>query len=81
LTFLTWDDADQDKVLAWRAELADRCPGCGTQSWEDPSTFAAEKLVCITCQKLQLKRADVFETASPEPGKSGVHIVLRRQSG
>jgi hypothetical protein len=44
-------------------------------------SFSAEKLVCITCQKLQLKRADVFETASPEPGKSGVHIVLRRQSG
>jgi hypothetical protein len=64
--------------MAWRAELADRCPGCGTQSWEDPSSFLADKLVCHTCQKLQMKRADVFEADPPAPGKSGVHIVLRR---
>jgi hypothetical protein len=57
--------------------VGDKCPGCGTQSYED-GAFEARTLKCLNCQKLEMKRADVYDTDPPVPGRSGVHILLRR---
>lgn len=76
--FLEWDDADQDKALAWMVEDADRCSGCGTQSYEEPTSSIGE-ITCLVCSKLELRRADVFET--PHPKKPGKKFVVRRDDG
>lgn len=71
--FLSWDELDQDKALAWQREQRKVCPGCGTRAeqWErDPFALVASARRCRGCESIAQAREQVPE------GEQGVQIVL-----
>ena len=63
--FLSWSHADQESALAWMAQEARRCRGCGTvdDDFSDPDAWHAETLTCKGCLKLESARATVDKDA------------------
>lgn len=62
--------------MAWLIEDADRCPGCGTQSYE-ADLFEVSRVICRTCRMLDLDRAEA--TGSQPPKKPGLQFLLKRR--
>lgn len=52
--FLAWDEDDQDKALAYQAEMRTVCPSCGTREadWErDPDAYVGDLRFCEGCAR------------------------------
>lgn len=65
-TFLSWDEDDQDKALAYRRERATVCTGCGTRQveWEDDRfAYVAESHQCLGCEVLAQERENIPDEA------------------
>lgn len=63
--FLTWDEVDQDKALAYQREQATVCV-CGTRQaeWEaDRFAYVAESRQCPGCELLEMERENVPDKA------------------
>lgn len=64
--FLSWDEADQDKALAYTREQATVCTGCGTRAadWErDRFAFVGQSHQCPGCEVLSQEQDNVPKTA------------------
>lgn len=64
--FLTWDDDDQDKALAWRLEQAARCGRCRTRrdEWDparggDRDAYVSDVSRCPGCERLDHAARDL----------------------
>lgn len=71
--FLSWDEDDQDKALAYRREQATVCTGCGTRraEWEaDRFAYVAQSHQCPGCEVLSQEQDNV------PPKARGVHSYL-----
>lgn len=79
-TFLSWHVDDQDKALAWQAEIAACCPSCGTRADEwDPAAggsrtaYVADVTRCSGCEVVAIAERDLREDL---PDELGVRISL-----
>lgn len=71
--FLSWEEADQDKALAYRREQSTVCTGCGTRQaeWDaDRFAYVGESHQCAGCEVLEQERENV-----PDKAK-GVRVFL-----
>lgn len=62
--FLSWEDEDQDKALAYLRDKATVCGGCGTRPREwagDRFAFVAQHSVCPGCEVLEMEPDNVHE--------------------
>lgn len=53
--FLTWSELDQDKAMAYQAEMRTVCKGCGTRKseWDaDPDAYVGDLVTCEGCTRL-----------------------------
>lgn len=77
--FLGWDQADQDKALAWMLDQSKRCQGCGTYPdiWLDedgreviPPPMFVHSRQCLGCATLatEEKIANTGEAGERPPG-------------
>lgn len=76
--FLSWDDDDQAKALAWERERSKVCSICGSrlEEWDescggDRHAYVSESVRCPGCELLDIHR----EHLDPEESK-GVRITL-----
>lgn len=56
-------------------EQSDKCPGCGTQSYEADDVSVAQ-LTCRVCKELELGKARVYEHKPPK--KPGLKFYVKR---
>ena len=76
--FLNWEQDDQDKALAWQVDEADKCPGCGTRSYE-ADDYEVGKITCRVCKDISIRGGELMGRTPPKfPGR---HLVLRRRDG
>lgn len=71
--FLSWEEDDQDKALAYVRDKALVCNGCGTKrsEWsEDRHAFIAQQRRCPGCERLEMERDNV------PPDAKGVQFFL-----
>lgn len=71
--FLSWDEDDQDKALAYMREQATVCTGCGTRQadWDlDRFAFVAQAHQCPGCEVLAQEQDNVPDKAR------GVRVFL-----
>jgi hypothetical protein len=64
--FLSWDETDQDKALAFMRDRRNRCPGCGTHEdeWErDPDAYVGWHESCPGCARLEQESENVSDSA------------------
>lgn len=78
-TFLSWDEDDQSKALAWTREQRQVCSHCGTrlEEWDeskggDEYAYVAQATRCPGCEALEDARQQVPEDAN----RSGVRFHL-----
>jgi hypothetical protein len=78
--FLSWDQDDQDKALAWEAERRAHCPDCGTRrdEWDpdrggDRYAYLAVDYRCLGCESLEQAQRDRDQT------QLGMKVALLRQ--
>lgn len=60
--FLAWPAPDQEAALAWQAQEARRCSGCGTDpdDWAgDAAAWHVETVLCPGCAKRAGAQADL----------------------
>lgn len=79
--FLGWDEADQDKALAYMAAEADRCPGCDLPLSESTEhthrdQWAAESVLCHGCKTLHHAQVTSRDQGADT---SGVLWTVRRR--
>ena len=84
-TFLSWHVDDQDKALAWQAEIAACCPSCGTRADEwDPAAggsrtaYVADVTRCSGCEVVAIAERDL---RTELPDELGVRISLAPNDG
>lgn len=75
-TFLTWDDDDQDKALAYLREMRKVCPSCGTreEEWGEGGrtlAYITNPVRCHGCKAIDQEKENI-----PEGEHSGVFIQL-----
>lgn len=71
--FLSWDEEDQDKALAFLRAKRELCPDCSTRErdWEaDRFAFVSNTKRCLGCEAMELERNNI-----PEDAK-GVKVFL-----
>lgn len=71
--FLSWDEEDQDKALAFVRAKAELCPECGTREhdWQqDPDAWRSNNRRCKGCEVLEIERGNIPE------GEKGVKVYL-----
>jgi hypothetical protein len=64
--FLSWDEEDRDKVLAYLIEEGDRCQTCGTKDSEwakDRYAYVPETHLCMGCY-LQAAATDALRDSN-----------------
>jgi hypothetical protein len=64
--FLAWTEDDQDKALAYTAEMRTVCPSCGTREidWEmDDDAFVGDLRYCEGCARQELELENKPENA------------------
>lgn len=80
---LKWSDLDREKAMAYRAEVASKCSGCGTRDDEwDPDqggsrfAYVPETWRCPGCELLAMEQDNI-----PEDSSKGVKIALVSNTG
>ncbi len=81
----TWTDDDRAKALAWQADRADHCSGCGQRQsdWRDEKgkelvdpPFELVETLCPACAVLEERQAEDQESKKrPRPG---LKLAFRR---
>lgn len=74
--FLSWDDADRSKLIAYIIESRSQCSSCGTSDWEwdnDPDAYQAMRRICKGCMVLYAAEED-----KPSLGSRMVLIPKKR---
>lgn len=64
--------------MAWNAEQADRCSGCGTFAWEwdeNPRAYKAVSFMCLGC----LQTTNERKSLSQRKSSAGMHVGLQRR--
>lgn len=78
--FLSWDEDDQDKALAYQHEQSIRCGECGTSraEWEDdPLAYMGDAWTCMGCETIELEQENTADAR--EAGARGVkHGLITR---
>lgn len=76
--FLSWDEDDQDKALAFEALQRATCSGCGTriEEWDpkrggDRSAYVGQHHQCPGCEALEQEREH-----NVSDGLKGVRVYL-----
>ena len=78
--FLSWDEDDQDKALAFMAEKATICRDCGTRDSEwakDRFAYVADTERCPGCEILEQENDNMAKERADGKMK-GVRVFLRR---
>lgn len=71
--FLSWDEEDQDKALAFLRAKAELCPDCGTRGadWDaDRDAWRGNTKRCLGCVAVEGEREGIPE------GEKGVKVFL-----
>ncbi len=72
--FLTWDDDDRDKAVAYTRAMHHICKGCGTrpEEWEaNPNAYIGDIYKCEGCVRLEGERENAAEST-----EKGLHVRL-----
>lgn len=75
--FLTWDEDDQAKAIAWMMEDRERCPECGTRAWEweaDEAAYTADFWLCRGCQQRETLATRFSDATEFESRGMKVHL-------
>lgn len=83
-SFLQWNEADQDKAIAWMLDQSSRCPGCGTYPSDyldddglpvDPPPGYANSVRCLACKRIKELREEV-----PEEESAGLYFYISKEA-
>lgn len=72
--FLSWDEDDQDKALAYMAEKRSVCEHCGTRKevWDaDPNAYVGWQDRCKGCEVIEQEKDNIDQAHS-----KGVKVML-----
>lgn len=75
--FLSWDEDDQDKAIAFRIHEMQHCSRCGTspEEWEeDRYAYSPEVRRCRGCEMIQSQEEAIQEEAG---NKAGLYVTLK----
>ena len=83
--FLSWEEDDQDKALAYQREMAKVCSGCGTRQveWdEDPDAYIGWVRRCEGCSRLNRERLNLGDEHDPSAhiGLLPRHVAVARMA-
>ena len=81
-----WTDNDRAKWIAWKSEQANRCPRCGTFTWEwqDPDThepvrtWEADVDMCQGCFGIDTVAASMRDSKSSSRGQRPRLFYIKR---
>lgn len=81
--FLSWDEGDRQKALAWELRKRQTCPNCGTRpdEWQGGERlYKPDVIQCIGCRELSNVQKSVSGTAR-EYSRVGLRRVVKVMNG